>query len=156
MCEKNSTLSVFLELARRDVTKRLHNPAIVEPVDPGQCGSLDIIYTAPWTVLVNDLGPKLSPEALKVRPVTDDYKDANCSYIGIVESFGAALEGGYIAALNKLRQKIANSGGNAFKIISERPVKMGDWTHYEITAEALRCGSTHSQSHSTSSYEGTW
>jgi len=83
--------------------------------------------------------PKLSPEAMQVRPVTDDYKDAHCSYIGITQSFGAALEGGYIAALNKLRQSVADAGGNAFKIISERPIQMGEFTHYEITAEALKC-----------------
>ncbi len=85
------------------------------------------------------LGTKLSPEGAKVRPVSGEYKDANCSYAGITEQRGVAIEGGYISALTKVRNEVARVGGNAFHIISERPEQMGEWTHYNITAEVLRC-----------------
>ena len=47
---------VVFELGRRDIAERPHEPTVVEPIDPGERGALDVIHTAPWPVLANDLG----------------------------------------------------------------------------------------------------
>jgi beta-lactamase superfamily II metal-dependent hydrolase len=44
-----------LGFGRRDVADRLQQPAIVEPVDPGQCRELDGLEAPPRSAAVNDL-----------------------------------------------------------------------------------------------------
>jgi len=83
--------------------------------------------------------PKMSPEATKVVPVTDDYKDAHCVSLGLINAFAPPILG-YSGTMNKLREDIAQAGGNAFKILSQRSETYDNWVHYEITAEALKCG----------------
>jgi hypothetical protein len=44
------------ELRRRHVANRFQQPAVVEPIDPVECGVLDIVEMSPGTAAVNDLG----------------------------------------------------------------------------------------------------
>lgn len=61
-------VEAYLGLRRRDVSDRLQQPAIVEPVDPGQRRKLDGLEASPGTVPMNDLSlvkPMIvSPSAL--------------------------------------------------------------------------------------------
>ena len=44
------------KLRRRNVAYRFKQPTVVEPIDPIQCGVLDIVEMTPGTAVVNDLG----------------------------------------------------------------------------------------------------
>jgi hypothetical protein len=46
----------LLGFGRRDVADGRQQPAIVEPVDPGQRGELDGLEAMPWPTPMDDLG----------------------------------------------------------------------------------------------------
>jgi len=46
----------FLGFGRRDVADEFQQPAIVEPVDPGQRREVDRLEATPWPVPMNNLG----------------------------------------------------------------------------------------------------
>ena len=48
-------IAAFLGFRRRHVSNGLQQPAIVEPVDPGQGGELDCVEAPPSSTLMDDL-----------------------------------------------------------------------------------------------------
>ena len=74
------------ELRRRHVANRLQKPVVVEPINPFECGVLDIVELAPRTTAVNDLGLE-QPEdrfddsyLLKFRSLRESRVGSHCSY----------------------------------------------------------------------------
>lgn len=91
--------------------------------------------------------PKLHSQAALVRTVSQDYKEKNCEFLGIVEGYGVPLTGGASAAFTGVRNSVAIKGGNAMYIISntqenimgvDLKVEPGAQTT-TIFAEALKC-----------------
>ena len=52
------------KLRRRNVANWFEQPAVIEPIDPIECGVLDIVELTPGTTVVNDLGLKQSDDRL--------------------------------------------------------------------------------------------
>lgn len=83
---------------------------------------------------------ELTQQGAAVRPVTANEKEKYCSFIGIIEGFGAPLTGGMQKAMTDVRNGIGKSGGNGMYIISTRSEPYGGGCCYSyVTAEALRC-----------------
>ena len=74
----------------------------------------------------------------EVRPVTDAQKEKGCEFLTIVtasESNGLSTAEDAQSAMNKIRNSVAEAGGNSMHIISTHT----DATATTVTAEALRC-----------------
>ena len=44
------------KLRRRNVANRFEQPAVIEPIDPIECGVLHVVEFSPGTTMVNDFG----------------------------------------------------------------------------------------------------
>lgn len=83
---------------------------------------------------------KLSQQGAVVRPVTANEKEKLCTFVGVVEGFGAPLSGGMQKAMTEVRNEVGSLGGNGMYIISTRSEPYGSGCCYNyVTAEALRC-----------------
>jgi hypothetical protein len=83
---------------------------------------------------------ELTQQGTAVRPVTANEKEKFCSFIGVVEGFGAPLTGGMQEAMTDARNDVGKIGGNGMYIISTRSEPYGSRCCYNyVTAEALRC-----------------
>jgi len=88
-------------------------------------------------LLLPSCAPKLTQEGSGIQLV--DTKD-NCKYISVVTGSygnGTSTAGDAEGAMNEVRNKAAEAGGNALKVLNI------DSDHMDTTvvAEALRCGS---------------
>ena len=83
---------------------------------------------------------ELTKQGADVRPVTANEKEKLCTFIGIVDGFGAPLTGGMRKAMTDARNDVGSLGGNGMYIISTRsePYSSGCCYNY-VTAEALHC-----------------
>lgn len=83
---------------------------------------------------------ELTQQGAAVRPVTANEKEKFCSFVGMIEGFGAPLTGGMEKAMTDVRNGIGKAGGNGMYIISTRSEPYGGGCCYNyVTAEALRC-----------------
>lgn len=80
----------------------------------------------------------LTPQGAQVRPVTAAQKDRSCRFIAVVtaeESMGSSTAGDAESAMNKVRNKVADAGGNALLVISVSTTAAST----TVVAEALSC-----------------
>ena len=83
---------------------------------------------------------ELTQQGAAVRPVTANEKEKLCSFVGVVEGFGAPLTGGMRKAMTDARNEAGALGGNGIYIISTRSEPYGSGCCYNyVTAEVLRC-----------------
>ena len=59
----------LLSFSWRDVAERLHQPAMVEPVDPFQCCELDGFERSPWSTSMDHFGLVQAIDGLSERVV---------------------------------------------------------------------------------------
>lgn len=81
---------------------------------------------------------KLTTEGAAVQSVTDAQRERACEFITIVtgsENMGSSTGADAQSAMNKLRNAVAEAGGNAMRILSTD----SDNNATTVTAEALRC-----------------
>ena len=79
----------------------------------------------------------LTPRGAKIRVVTEQQKE-KCEFLTVVtagEMMGSSISGDVESAMRKIRNKVAEAGGNAMRIIS---VDNSFWGT-TVVAEALRC-----------------
>jgi hypothetical protein len=80
----------------------------------------------------------LSQQGATVQPVTATQKEQHCQFLAIVaaeESMGWGRGGDAKGAMNKVRNQVAQAGGNAMHIISTTSTDAST----TVVAEALRC-----------------
>ncbi len=100
------------------------------------------IYYAVPLLLLGCAGVQLSPEAKRVRVITPGVAAAqSCKHLGMASAFGAAMEGGMLAAQVKVRNKVAEAGGNAMVMTDSSTERMGQSTHGNVTVDAYACPS---------------
>ena len=80
----------------------------------------------------------LSPQGAAVRPVTERQKEEACEFLTIVaesEQWGLDTGADARSAMIKVRNAVAEAGGNGMLIISTDP----NTSNTTVTAEALTC-----------------
>ena len=83
------------KLRRRNVANRFEQPAVIEPIDPIECGVLDIVKLTPGTTVVNDLGLEQSDDRLGQRVV-----------VRIADAADRRLDAGLLQALSVTNREI--------------------------------------------------
>lgn len=81
---------------------------------------------------------KLTPGGAAVQSVTDAQRERACEFITIVtasEDMGSSTGADAQSAMNKVRNAVAEAGGNAMRILSTDTDQMAT----TVTAEALKC-----------------
>lgn len=96
----------------------------------------------------------LTPQGAAVRAVTATQKDRDCQFVTVVtasESMGSSTGGDAQSAMNKVRNKVAEVGGNVMLIVSTN----SDMFSSTVVAEALKCTFTASPSPAAASTSDT-
>ena len=83
---------------------------------------------------------QLTPEAQQVRVITPGVATTlNCKYLGMKIARGVAIEGGMSAAQVKIRNRVADAGGNAMVVTDQHLDYAGQYAHGNITVDAYKC-----------------
>lgn len=93
------------------------------------------------------LVPRYTPDGARVRTINAGVASIEkCQFLGPVQTFGAAIEGGMTAAMIKAKNAVASIGGNSMVIVNQFLEQMGSAVHGNVSAEAYRCSTATSNS----------
>ena len=90
------------------------------------------------SMILSSCAASLSSAGSKIQTVTENQRDCCCEFIAVItasEEFGITTGMEARSAMNKARNRVAEVGGNAMRIID---VDSGLWGS-TVVAEALKC-----------------
>jgi type IV pilus biogenesis protein CpaD/CtpE len=93
-------------------------------------------------LLITSCATKITPQGKKIQIATDSQKEKYCKMIDIISvsnGNGWGAEDNQTNAMNEVRNKAAQMGGNAIRIISSNYVAKENSSRAIIQAEALKC-----------------
>ena len=93
-------------------------------------------------LIITSCATKITPQGKKIQIATDSQKEKYCKMIDIISvsnGNGLGAEDDQTNAMNEVRNKAAQMGGNAIRIISSNYIANNDVTRAIIQAEVLNC-----------------